>query len=71
MAAVTSAATGAINAYETGGASLVIVIAMLILFGAAGYFVGRLYGPVGIYATIGAFFTFIIGLWALGSLSFG
>jgi hypothetical protein len=35
MAIVTSAATGAINTVEGTGASLVILIAMIILFGAA------------------------------------
>lgn len=52
MAVVTSAATGAINAYEGTGASLVILVAMIIPFAAAGYFTGRLYGKQGMIAVI-------------------
>jgi hypothetical protein len=71
MANVTSAATGAINAYEGSGASMVILIALIILFGAAAYFTGRLYGTAGMAAVAGGFVAAVIALYALGGLSFG
>jgi hypothetical protein len=71
MATVTSAATGAINAYEGSGASLVVLIAMVILFSAAAYFTGRLYGKTGMIAVIAGFVVVLAGLIALGGVSFG
>lgn len=71
MATVTSAGTGAINAAEGSGASLVILLALIVLFGAAAYFTGRLYGKAGMVAVIGGFFVVVAGLIALGGLSFG
>jgi hypothetical protein len=71
MATVNSAATSAIGATEGSGASMVILIALLILFGAAAYFTGRLYGTAGMAAVIGGFFAVVIALYALGGLSFG
>ncbi|HEY4848670.1 MAG TPA: hypothetical protein VIH87_12980 [Methylocella sp.] len=41
--------TGTIDRIE-GGGGLVVLIAMIILFGAATYFTGRLYGNVGYIA---------------------
>jgi hypothetical protein len=71
MAVVTSAGTGAINATEGSGASLVILIAMIILFGGAAYFTGRLYGKTGMIAVIAGFLVVLVGLLALGGISFG
>jgi hypothetical protein len=71
MAVVTSAATGSINAVEGSGGSFVILIAMIILFGGAAYFTGRLYGKAGMIAVIGGFFVILVGLLALGGLNFG
>ncbi|HUB64546.1 MAG TPA: hypothetical protein VL996_08910 [Methylocella sp.] len=71
MATVTSAGTGAINATEGSGASLVILLAMIILFGAAAYFTGRLYGKTGMIAVAAGFFVVLVGLLTLGGLSFG
>lgn len=71
MATVTSSATGAINTTAGGGESLVILIAMIILFGAAAYFTGRLYGRAGMIAVIGGFFAVLVGLYAVGGISFG
>jgi hypothetical protein len=71
MAVVTTYGTGAINTTSGVGESLVILIAMVILFGAAAYFTGRLYGKVGMYAVIGGFVAVAFGLWAVGGLRFG
>lgn len=71
MAVVTSAGTGAINATEGNGASLVILIAMLILFSGAAYFTGRLYGRAGMIAVIAGFVVVLVGLLTLGGLNFG
>ncbi|QBR71663.1 hypothetical protein CU048_10655 [Beijerinckiaceae bacterium] len=71
MAVVNSAATSSIGATEGSGASLVILIAMIILFGTAAYFTGRLYGRTGMIAVIAGFFVVLIGLFALGGISFG
>ncbi|MCI0599993.1 MAG: hypothetical protein L0Y60_10835 [Beijerinckiaceae bacterium] len=60
--------TGQIDRVEGTGASLVILIAMLILFGAAGYFTGRLYGKVGIYTCVAGFLVVVFGLYSLGGL---
>ncbi|HUI21527.1 MAG TPA: hypothetical protein VLZ74_10860 [Methylocella sp.] len=70
MAVVTSAGTGAINAAEGSGASLVILIAMILLFGGAAYFTGRLYGKNGMIAVVAGFVVVLVGLLALGGLSF-
>ena len=71
MAVVTSAGTGAINAIEGSGASLVILIAMVVLFGGAAYFTGRLYGRTGMIAVIAGFLIVLVGLLSLGGLNFG
>lgn len=71
MATVTSAATGAINTAEGSGASLVILIALIVLFGGAAYFTGRLYGKQGMIAVIAGFVAVVAGLLMLGGLSFG
>ncbi|QBR71660.1 DUF3309 domain-containing protein [Beijerinckiaceae bacterium] len=71
MAVVTSAATGAINTAEGSGASLVILIALILCFGGAAYFTGRLYGRSGMIAVIGGFVVVLVGLVALGGLHFG
>jgi hypothetical protein len=71
MAVVTSAGTGAINAAEGSGASFVILIAMIILFSGAAYFTGRLYGKAGMIAVGAGFVVVLVGLLALGGLSFG
>ncbi|HET6379392.1 MAG TPA: hypothetical protein VFG05_13960 [Methylocella sp.] len=63
--------TGQIDRVEGSGASLVILIAMVILFGAAAYFTGRLYGKAGMYAVIGGFVAVVVVLMFLGGLSFG
>jgi hypothetical protein len=71
MATITPYGTGGINAIEGSGASMVILIALIILFGAAAYFTGRLYGNAGMAAVIGGFVAVVLALYALGGLSFG
>jgi hypothetical protein len=44
---------------------------MVILFGGAAYFTGRLYGKVGMIAVIAGFVVVLVGLLTLGGLSFG
>ncbi|QBR72474.1 hypothetical protein CU048_15600 [Beijerinckiaceae bacterium] len=70
MAIVNPIGTGQIDRVEGSGASLVILIAMIILFGAAAYFTGRLYGKAGMIAIIAGFFVVLVGLLALGGISF-
>jgi hypothetical protein len=71
MATITSAATGAINATQGGGAIMIIVLVLLIAFGAAAYFTGRLYGRTVLIALALVFVAVIGSLFALGGLSFG
>lgn len=71
MANVADAGTSTIQVTEGSGASLVILIAMIILFGGAAYFTGRLYGKAGMITVIAGFVAVVIGLYALGGLSFG
>ncbi|HXW70049.1 MAG TPA: hypothetical protein VEK34_01145 [Methylocella sp.] len=62
--------TGSIDRAEGSGASLVILIAMVILFGGAAYFTGRLYGKTGMIAVVAGFVLVVIGLMATGGLQF-
>jgi hypothetical protein len=50
---------------------MIIVLALLILFSAAAYFTGRLYGRTGLLAIALGFVAVIASLFALGGLSFG
>ncbi|HUB64545.1 MAG TPA: hypothetical protein VL996_08905 [Methylocella sp.] len=70
MAIVQPIGTGQIDRIEGSGASMVILIAMIILFGAAAYFTGRLYGKAGMIAVIAGFVVVVTGLLFLGGLSF-
>ena len=62
--------TGQIDRVEGTGGSLVILIAMIILFGAATYFTGRLYGKMGLYACAAGFAIVAFTLYAVGGLRF-
>lgn len=62
--------TGTIDRVEGSGASMVILIAMIILFAGAAYFTGRLYGRAGMIAVIAGFVVVLVGLLATGGLSF-
>jgi hypothetical protein len=61
---------GQIDHVAGTGGSMVILIAMIILFGAATYFTGRLYGKLGMYSIIPGIIVVIFGLMALGGLKF-
>ena len=50
MAIVQPIGVGTIDRIEGSGGTMVVLIAMIILFGAATYFTGRLYGQVGYIA---------------------
>jgi hypothetical protein len=63
--------TGSIDRVEGSGASMVILIAMVILFGGAAYFTGRLYGKVGMYTVIAGFVLVVATLMFMGGLTFG
>ncbi|MGB6175607.1 MAG: hypothetical protein WBF43_04545 [Methylocella sp.] len=68
MAIVQPIGTGSIDRIEGGGGTMVVLIAMVILFGAATYFTGRLYGQAG-YITCGIGFVVVcITLAFLGGL---
>ncbi len=71
MAIVQPIGTGQIDRVEGSGASMVILIAMVLLFGAAAYFTGRLYGKAGMIAVIAGFVVVFVGLYALGGINFG
>ncbi len=71
MAIVADSGTSTIQVTEGSGASLVILIAMVVLFGAAAYFTGRLYGKAGMIAVAAGFVAVFIGLYTLGGISFG
>ena len=71
MAIVQPIGTGQIDRIEGSGASMVILIAMIILFGGAAYFTGRLYGKAGMITVIAGVVVIVVGLMALGALSFG
>ena len=71
MAIVQPIGTGQIDRIEGSGASIVILIAMIILFGASAYFMGRLYGKAGMTAIFAGIVVIVVGLMALGALSFG
>jgi hypothetical protein len=47
MALVQPIGPSQLDRIEGGGGAMIILIAMIILFGAAVYFSGRLYGPAG------------------------
>lgn len=62
--------TGSIDRVEGSGASMVILIAMIILFGGAAYFTGRLYGKAGMITVVAGFILVVVGLLFTGGLSF-
>lgn len=71
MAVITPYGTGGINAMVTGGAALVVLLFMVILFGAAWYFTARDYGTPGHLATIIGFIVALGFLYFLGGIGFG
>ncbi len=69
--AIVNPTGSSIDVSEGSGASLVILIAMIIVFSAAAFFTGRLYGRNGMIAVIAGFVVVLVGLLALGGLHFG
>ncbi len=71
MAMVGQTGNTAIQVTEGSGATWVILLALIILFGSAAYFTGRLYGTTGL-AVCGAGFLATVGvLYILGGIGFG
>jgi hypothetical protein len=68
MAIVQPIGTGSIDRIEGGGGTLVVLIAMIILFAGATYFTGRLYGKVGYIACAAGFVLTCITLAFVGGL---
>jgi len=61
----------AIQVTKGSGATYVILIALLILFGASPYFTGRLYGTMGMIVCGVGFLATVGVLYALGGIGFG
>ncbi len=59
---------GTIDRIEGGGGTMVILIAMIILFGAATYFTGRLYGNIGYIVCAVGFVVVTVTLAFLGGI---
>ena len=59
---------GTIDRVNAGGGGLVVLVAMIILFGAATYFTGRLYGQIGYIACGIGFVVVCITLAFVGGL---
>jgi hypothetical protein len=65
------AGIGAINFIKSNGTGLLILIALIILFGGAAQLSGRSYGTAGVVVVIGAFLIVVATLFLLGGLGFG
>ncbi len=61
---------GTIDRVNAGGGGVVVLIAMIILFGAATYFTGRLYGQIGYIACGVGFLVVVVTLGFVGGWSF-
>ncbi len=70
MAIVQPTAGGSIDALEGRHESILILIAMIMIFGAAAYFTGSLYGWPGWIAVIAGFFFVATSLYVLGGIRF-
>ena len=68
MAIVQPVGTGSIDRIEGGGGTLVVLIAMVILFAGATYFTGRLYGQAGYIACAVGFVVVCVTLAFVGGL---
>jgi hypothetical protein len=65
------AATPTIGVVEGTKESIMILLLLFLVFGAAGYFTGRLYGRNGIIACVAGFVVVVVGLFLLGGIRFG
>jgi hypothetical protein len=70
MAVVGQTGNTAIQVTEGSGATYVIVIALLILFGTAAYFTGRLFGTTGLIVCGVGFLATVGVLYMLGGIGF-
>ena len=70
MAIVQPIGTGSIDRIEGGGGTMVVLVAMIILFAGATYFTGRLYGNVGYIACAIGFVVVVGTLGFVGGWSF-
>jgi hypothetical protein len=68
MAIVQPIGTGSIDRIEGGGGTMVVLVAMVILFAGATYFTGRLYGKAGYIACAAGFAVVCITLAFVGGL---
>jgi hypothetical protein len=68
MAIVQPVGTGSIDRIEGGGGTMVVLVAMVILFAAATYFTGRLYGKAGYIACAAGFLVVCVTLAFVGGL---
>ncbi len=71
MAVVGQTGNTAIQVTESGAGSWVVLIALIILFGAAAYFTGRLYGTTGLIVCGAGFLATVGVLYVLGGIGFG
>ena len=62
--------TGQIDRVEGNAGSMVVLIAMIILFGAAAYFTGRLYGQIGLITCAAGFAVVVFTLYSVGGIKF-
>jgi len=69
MAIALPVGVGTIDRVEGGAGTMVVLIAMIILFGAATYFTGRLYGKTGYIACGIGFVVVATTLAFLGGMS--
>ncbi|HUZ92134.1 MAG TPA: hypothetical protein VMU78_09580 [Methylocella sp.] len=60
------AAVGLADTIESGGPSIVTLMAVIIFFGAAAYFTGRLYGLPGMTAVIAGYFVVLTSILLAG-----
>jgi hypothetical protein len=62
--------TGQIDRVEGSAGSMVVLVAMIILFGAAAYFTGRLYGQTGLLTCAAGFVVVVFTLFVTGGIKF-
>lgn len=71
MATVLPAATGVVDTVNGTTPSLVILTILIVIFSAAAYFTGRLYGKMGILTVLAGFVVIVTSLYTVGAINFG
>ena len=71
MAIVNPTAPGTWLQLRAAAESLVILVAMIVVFGAAAYSTGSLYGRSGLISIVAGFAVVVAALFLLGGLRFG